>query len=199
MKTFWNERYQHQDYVYGTQPNLFFEEQLALIPHPGRILLPCEGEGRNAVFAAKSGWEVDAFDYSESGKIKALQLAQKESVNITYAISDALHFDFGMEKYDVVAFIFAHFAPELRTEIHQKAILSLKPGGRIIIEAFNPWQLNNKSGGPKDLSMLYTEKILNLDFQKLDIRILETKVIELDEGLYHRGKADVIRLVAIKK
>lgn len=199
MKEFWDERYQQKEYVYGVHPNQFLAEQLIKIPHAGDILFPCEGEGRNAVFAAKSGWRVDAFDYSESGKTKALQLAQNQNVNISYFISDAIHFDFGNAKYDVVAFIFAHFGPDLRSEIHQKAISSLKPGGRIIIEAFNPLQLNNKSGGPKDLSMLYTEEILNEDFKKLDIQILETKVIELDEGLYHRGKADVIRLLAIKK
>ncbi|MBP6238533.1 MAG: class I SAM-dependent methyltransferase [Saprospiraceae bacterium] len=199
MKEFWDERYQQKEYVYGVHPNQFLAEQLIKIPHAGDILFPCEGEGRNAVFAATSGWRVDAFDYSESGKTKALQLAQNHNVSISYFISDAIHFDFGNAKYDVVAFIFAHFGPDLRSEIHQKAISSLKPGGRIIIEAFNPWQLNNKSGGPKDLSMLYTEEILNEDFKKLDIQILETKVIELDEGLYHRGKADVIRLLAIKK
>lgn len=199
MKEFWDERYQQKEYVYGVHPNQFLAEQLIKIPHAGDILFPCEGEGRNAVFAATSGWRVDAFDYSESGKTKALQLAQNHNLNISYFISDAIHFDFGNAKYDVVAFIFAHFAPELRTEIHQKAISSLKPGGRIIIKAFNPLQLNNKSGGPKDLSMLYTEEILNEDFKKLDIQILETKVIELDEGLYHRGKANVIRLLAIKK
>jgi SAM-dependent methyltransferase len=199
MKEFWDERYQQKEYVYGVHPNQFLAEQLIKIPHAGDILFPCEGEGRNAVFAATSGWRVDAFDYSESGKTKALQLAQNHNVSISYFISDAIHFDFGNAKYDVVAFIFAHFAPELRTEIHQKAISSLKPGGRIIIKAFNPLQLNNKSRGPKDLSMLYTEEILNEDFKKLDIQILETKVIELDEGLYHRGKANVIRLLAIKK
>jgi len=197
MKEFWNERYQQQEYVYGVNPNHFLAEQLSGIPHSGDILFPCEGEGRNAVFAAVSGWRVDAFDYSESGKTKALQLAKKYEVNIFYFISDAIHFDFGKEKYDVVAFIFAHFEPDIRAEIHQKAISSLKPGGRIIIEAFNPLQLNYNSGGPKDLNMLYTEQILRLDFQQLDIQILETKVVDLDEGLFHRGKADVIRLLAI--
>ena len=197
MKAFWNERYQQKEYVYGVHPNHFLAEQLSEIPHPGDILFPCEGEGRNAVFAAVSGWRVGAFDYSESGKTKALHLAKKHEVNISYFISDAIHFDFGKEKYDVVAFIFAHFAPEIRGEIHQKAISSLKPGGRIIIEAFNPMQLNNSSGGPKDVSMLYTEEILRLDFQKLDIQKLETKVVDLDEGIFHRGKADVIRLLAI--
>jgi hypothetical protein len=198
MKTFWNERYQHQDYVYGIQPNHFFEEQLALIPHPGRILLPCEGEGRNAVYAAKSGWKTESFDYSESGKTKALQLARNESVDISYSISDALHFDYGVEKYDVVAFIYAHFSPEVRSAIHAKAIASLKPGGRIIMEAFHPLQLGNTSGGPKDITLLYTKNMLNMDFNSTDIQLLETLEVYLNEGLFHSGKADIIRLVAIK-
>lgn len=199
MKAFWDERYQQKEYVYGTQPNLFLEQNLGAWSEKGMILFPCEGEGRNAVFAAKSGWEVHAFDFSESGKSKALRLAEMESVNISYSLADALDFDFGREKYDVIAFIFAHFPPDVRSEIHSRAIHSLKPGGRIIIEAFNPNQLKNESGGPKDISMLYTKEMLQSDFEGMDIELLETAEIHLREGKYHEGHADVIRLVATKK
>ena len=56
-ETFWNERYAVTDYIYGKAPNEFFVEQLSTLT-PGRILLPAEGEGRNAVYAAKQGWDV---------------------------------------------------------------------------------------------------------------------------------------------
>lgn len=46
--------------AYGTEPNAFFKAQLDQLT-PGRLLLPAEGEGRNAVYAAKKGWEVAAF------------------------------------------------------------------------------------------------------------------------------------------
>ncbi len=71
-KEMWNKRYARTDFVYDTVPNEFFKQQLLKLT-PGKILLPAEGEGRNAVFAAKKGWKVDAFDSS----IEALKKAEK--------------------------------------------------------------------------------------------------------------------------
>lgn len=77
MKDFWNERYKESDYIYGTLPNEFFAASLASL-NPGKIILPCEGEGRNAVYAASLGWTVLAFDFSESAKEKALKLLKRK-------------------------------------------------------------------------------------------------------------------------
>ena len=74
MLAHWNDRYSNPEYAYGTAPNEWFKEQLTHLPGKGRILLPAEGEGRNAVFAAKQGWEVSAFDPSEAGREKALPI-----------------------------------------------------------------------------------------------------------------------------
>ncbi len=87
MKSFWDERYAAPEYVYGETPNAFFKAQLEKLS-PGRLLLPCEGEGRNAVFAAQMGWEVAAFDQSEMGRDKALRLAERKAVQINYQICD---------------------------------------------------------------------------------------------------------------
>lgn len=66
---FWDERYKEKEYVYGISPNEFLKKELLKLK-VGSILLPCEGEGRNAVFAAKNGWNVFAFDSSFEGKKK---------------------------------------------------------------------------------------------------------------------------------
>jgi hypothetical protein len=66
------------------------------------------------------------------------------------------------------------------------------------MEAFNPNQLNNTSGGPIALSMLYTKEIVADDFKELRIQQLSNETIELNEGKYHIGKADVIRFVGKK-
>ena len=68
---FWDERYSSDEYVYGTEPNKFLKEQIQKIKPVGNLLLPGEGEGRNAVFAAMLGWVVYAFDQSSVAKIKA--------------------------------------------------------------------------------------------------------------------------------
>ncbi|WP_170982756.1 hypothetical protein [Dyadobacter frigoris] len=52
MNQLWDERYGSEKYIYGTTPNLWFKENLSLLS-PGSLLLPAEGEGRNAVFLEK--------------------------------------------------------------------------------------------------------------------------------------------------
>jgi hypothetical protein len=74
---FWNQRYGNAEYVYGEDPNKFLASQIKVLK-PGKIIFPCEGEGRNAVFAAFLGWQVAAFDGSAVGQFKALQLAAKK-------------------------------------------------------------------------------------------------------------------------
>lgn len=197
MNDIWNERYSKEEYVYGEDPNVFFSEQLNKLQN-GIIILPCEGEGRNAVYAASQGWVVNAFDASDAGKIKALQLARKKGVSIDYKIADAATVNYPESSADAVAFIYAHFPPAIRKQIHQKAISWLKPGGKIIVEAFNHAQLQNTSGGPKDVTMLYTDEILRNDFLELNVELIQTLQTTLQEGEYHQGRADIMRFVGSK-
>lgn len=198
MQSFWNERYAEEAYAYGKAPNEFFARQLGAAPAGGRLLLPCEGEGRNAVFAASQGWRVTAFDFSASGREKCQRLAQEQGVAVDYTVADAADYAYGSEVYDAVALIFVHLPAPLRTFVHRQVVAALKPGGRLIIEAFNPLQLGNTSGGPRTLDLLYTPELLAADFEGMEIRLLETATTELAEGPYHTGRADVVRLLAQK-
>ncbi|MEI6086879.1 MAG: class I SAM-dependent methyltransferase [Bacteroidota bacterium] len=194
---FWNLRYGNAEYVYGEEPNEFFVNQISKLKK-GNLLLPCEGEGRNAVYAAALGWQVNAFDRSSEGKNKALQLAQKKGVIIDYQIADASVIDYPENSFDIVAFIYAHFSSTQRAQIHKKAISWLRPGGKIILEAFNPKQLKNNSGGPKELSMLYTLEMLQSDFSSLRFDLIQNIQTTLKEGSFHDGIADVIQFVGAK-
>ncbi len=198
MKEFWNERYTQKDFIYGTKPNEFLRENLEQLPK-GEIILPGDGEGRNAVFAAQLGWTVQAFDYSKSAKEKALDLAARNKVIIDFEVADIQDKEYPENSADVVALIYTHFPKKLRKIAHQKAVKWLKPGGRLILEAFNPKQLQNTSGGPKNEEMLYTKEILREDFQNLKIEKLEILETNLSEGKFHEGKADIIRFIGIKQ
>jgi SAM-dependent methyltransferase len=197
MKSFWDERYAAQEYVYGETPNAFFKAQLEKLS-PGRLLLPCEGEGRNAVFAAQMGWEGEAVDQSEVGRDKALRLAERKGVHFNYQICDWNEAHYPAESFDAIALIFAHLPASIRAIAHQQLIPYLKPGGTLILEGFNPQQLQYQTGGPKDPSMLFTETILRQDFAELELLELYENEEELDEGPYHSGKAAVIMLVGRK-
>jgi len=197
MKDFWNERYADGNYAYGVLPNAFFNVKIDKI-QPGKILLPAEGEGRNAIYAASLGWEVSAVDFSEQAREKALVLAHSKGLSIDYQISEIENFNFKPNSYEAIALVYAHFHPSFRAMIHQKCVESLKIGGFLILEGFNPLQLNNTSGGPKNLEMLYTPEMLAEDFEGMDIIQNEVQSIDLDEGDFHQGKADVVRFFAQK-
>jgi SAM-dependent methyltransferase len=197
QKNFWNERYAPQDFAYGTEPNDFFKSEICKLV-PGKLLLPGEGEGRNAVFAAIKGWDVTAVDFSEQAKIKALKLADENNVKINYLVSPLEEYQFPGNEYDAIALVFVHFPPDIREKVHKLLVKSLKKGGTVLIEAFSKSQINNASGGPKDLSSLYSIEDFENDFSGLKIETLSEYRIQLREGPYHNGIADVIRFKAVR-
>lgn len=196
MKEFWNERYSKTEFVYGKEPNLFFKEELGKIAN-GKVLLPAEGEGRNAVYAAVKGWSVSAFDNSEEGKKKALQLTGEMNVSISYDIIDVVDFN-STDKFDCVALIFAHFPKRVQQDLFKKIRSILKVGGKLIVEAYNVEQMKNGTGGPQSEKVMYVLSDLKSDFADFDIEIAENKTLNLSEGIFHQGKSDVVRFVAKK-
>lgn len=198
----WNTRYSEETYAYGKEPNLFFEEQLSKLP-VGRVLLGAEGEGRNAVYAATQGWTVAAFDISEAGKAKALELAREKHVVIDYHVGNLPELRFGEEQFDVIGLIYAHFPHDIRSEYHRHLHKLLKPGGLVILEGFAKnhlayRKLNVNVGGPGDLETLFSMEELQADFKNYTIQVLEERVIELSEGRYHNGMGSVVRFVGEK-
>lgn len=195
MQEMWDKRYADDAYIYGTEPNSFFAEQLAGLPAE-RLLLPAEGEGRNAVHAARKGWRVDAYDFSTKARDKAMGLAERHGVFIGYAI--ASHGDVSLPErgYDAIGLIFAHVHQSSRALLHRAMVDALAPGGRLILEAFSKEQVNRGTGGPTSVDMLYAEDELRADFSALTIDRLEAVEVELNEGTQHCGLASVLRLVA---
>ena len=196
MKEMWEQRYAADEYAYGEEPNAFFKACLERLPAPGRILLPAEGEGRNAVYAARQGWQVNAFDFSPAGREKALRLADRHDVHINYEVADYETAHIEPEAYDAVALIFAHKPESIRGAVHRKLVSALKPGGHLFLEAYSKEQLAYGTGGPPTEALLYTLEDLREDFAALDILELEKLEAEIHEGRYHTGLASVVRLVA---
>ena len=194
----WDKRYSEAEYVYGTVPNLFFADFLEKQKKTGKILLPAEGEGRNAVYAAKMGWQTDAFDFSETARQKALALALKNNVTINYSIDSFENVVLSPQIYNVIAIIYNHMPNKTLEIMVQKYYDALKSGGSLIMEAFAKEQIKNFTGGPKIIDLLYDVPQIQHAFHLFKITSLEQKSIEIYEGKLHSGMAEVIRLVATK-
>lgn len=195
-RTFWNNRYAENETVYGRLPNQFFKNFIDT-HKPGTILLPAEGEGRNAVYAAGKGWQVDAFDFSVEAQKKAIALSKQWNVYVNYRIEEIENFIAG-KKYDAVGLIYVHLPENIRKSFHKQIHNSILPGGYLILEAFAKEQINFDSGGPKDVSLLYDAPAICQDFPFLHVLFCGQKEIELNEGIFHKGNAAVLQLVGQK-
>lgn len=202
MKEFWDKRYLEEDYAYGEHPNEFFRDKVGSF-QLGDALFPAEGEGRNAVYAAKLGWNVCAFDISSSGKVKADNLARKHNLSIDYAIGPLEDQYYEPESFDMIGLFYTHFPPNLKATYHQQFERLLKPGGVIIFEAFSKDHLkyneaNPKVGGPKNEALLYSESEIKSYYSNLEIIELEQTETVLREGKYHQGLSSVVRFIGRK-
>ncbi|GAA3777699.1 class I SAM-dependent methyltransferase [Flavobacterium ginsengiterrae] len=198
----WDDRYKSEEFAYGEKPNNYLKEQIEKLK-TGAILFPAEGEGRNAIFASKLGWQVSAFDISEEGRNKALLLAKNNNVSIDYQVGELETLDFEENQFDAIALIYAHFPAMIKSKIHKQLDKLLKKDGIIIFEAFSKNHLeyvtkNEKVGGPKDIESLFSIEEIKADFPDYEIIELEEKEIELNEGLFHNGTGSVIRFVGRK-
>lgn len=203
MKAFWDERYGHAYYAYGETPNEYFKHQLTGLT-PGKILMPAEGEGRNAVYAATLGWDVDAFDLSIEGKRKAEALAGKQNVKIKYLVGECAAMSFPKDTFDAIGLIYAHFPAAVKSACHRQLMGYLKPGGIVIFEGFSKkhianQQTNPKAGGPKDVAMLFDIPEMQQEFPEIEFTSILEEEIDLHEGEFHSGKAMVIRFTGKKK
>lgn len=204
MNNFWDERFASEEYVYGVEPNVYLKQAMDKYLTGGKMLFPGEGEGRNAVYAARKGFEVVACDQSIEGKRKTEKLAEQAGVTVDYHVGNLLDMDCKGAPFDAVALIYTHFPEEVRKQIHQKIAGLVVEGGLIVMEVFSKKQIENQkanpaSGGPRNIDMLYNKEIILNDFDEFEpLEINETETF-LKEGIGHNGMASVIRFVGRKK
>ena len=193
----WDERYGVEEYAYGKEPNLFLKENFKKIPK-GNVLCVADGEGRNGVWLAKNGYTVTSIDFSPKAIEKTNRLAQENNVSINTKCGDLLDYNFGKNKYDGIVSIFAHFKVEEMNKLHSQYLRALKPNGVFFMEVFAKEQLPLKTGGPKDISLLYDTQDIQNSIPSGKIELLKKDVVYLHEGDMHDGKAIVVRAIIRK-
>ena len=197
--SFWDERYDRADYVFGEAPNAFLAANAQRLKGYRTALAVADGEGRNGVFLAEQGLEVLSIDASPVGLVKADALARKRGVRLTTHCLDIGGYDWPEAGFDVVAAIFVQFAPPaMRAAMFAGMVRTLTPGGLLLLQGYRPEQLAHGTGGPSQLENFYTEALLREQFAGLEIVSLESYDTQLTEGSAHAGMSAVIDLVARK-
>jgi len=197
MKEMWDRKYTEAKNIYGTKPNSFFENELIKLK-TGSLLLPGDGEGRNAAFASKLGWKVDSFDYSEHAVANAKVFLSEQGVKVNCFQASILDLSVSEQKFDAVGVFYLHLAGADRPKAHQFISNSVAKGGHLIVEVFSKKQLGRVSGGPKNDNLLYDISEFERGFSDFESIYLEELEVDLDEGELHQGKAMVIRFLGKK-
>lgn len=196
QQEFWNSKFSREGFLYGLKPNSFIASKVKSFPKNAKVLCLGEGEGRNAIFLAKRGFEVSAIDASDIGLKKLEQRAKEENLNIKTICMDLNEWE-AQEKYDVIVASYLHMYKDERAKLFENIDNSLSIDGIFLGEFFSVKQLAYNSGGPKDEDLLYETDDFNRHFSLYENEIKEQVTI-LDEGKGHQGEACVIR-VLVKK
>jgi cyclopropane fatty-acyl-phospholipid synthase-like methyltransferase len=196
-QNFWNERYDREDYLYGTGPNSFLVEHADLLKGP--VLSLSEGEGRNAVFLAMRGLKVHGVDISEVGLTKAQALAKLKGVEIQTEVADLSNFEPKNDFYGSVISISAHLPSTVRNNLYPLVEHCLKQDGILLLEAYSERQLSRNTGGPKNMDLLMTVDKLKREFPNLEPILIQELEREVSEGEGHTGLASVVQFIARKK
>lgn len=197
----WNRRYTAagDGLLFGREPNAWLQRHAAW-PAGARVLCVADGEGRNSVWLARQGLQVDAFDIAEAGVRKARALAAEAGVTVHLEVADVDGWAWPRDRYDGVVAIFVQFAdPALRARLFTRMQAGLKPGGLLLLQGYTPQQLVYRTGGPAQVEHLYTEELLRSAFADMEILHLQAYEDELHEGQGHDGRSALIGLVARRR
>jgi SAM-dependent methyltransferase len=192
---FWNERYSEPGFMYGTEPNEFLVEAAHHIP-PGPVLSLGEGEGRNAIYLARLGYDVTAVDQSDVGLAKLERRAGELGLAIHTRQVDLADYKFEPAAWAGIVSIFCHLPPAIRGPLYADLKQGLRPGGVFILESYTPDQCGRGTGGPPDPAMMLTLAELHRDLAGLEFLHARELEREVREGAYHSGLAAVVQVVA---
>jgi 2-polyprenyl-3-methyl-5-hydroxy-6-metoxy-1,4-benzoquinol methylase len=116
-----------------------FLAQVAERIPPGRALDVATGSGANALFLARRGFEVEAFDLSAEAIRLAREAAEAEGLKVSFHQADAASFPVEEEAYDLILmirFLDRNLIPRLKK--------GLKKGGKVVVETFNVRHLSRQ-------------------------------------------------------
>ncbi len=183
-RTAWDKTYSRQDYVFGKDPVAFLVEHVDKLPK-GKALDIAVGEGRNAVFLAKKGFQVEGVDISVVGLRKAQKLAAENGVKIQTTNADLNKYRIKPNTYSVILdfyYLQRNLIPQIKA--------GLKKGGVVVFETYTLEHLKNPGSGAWEKEFLLQPGELKNAFADFEI---------LHYSETNNGKKALASLIARKK
>lgn len=177
----WDRRDATSELIWSAEPNRFIVEQATDLTPATAIDLAC-GEGRNAVWLARQGWDVTGIDFSAVALEKAARLAAHAGVRIHLDRTDLVAWNPDVA-VDLVLIAYLHVPADERARILSSAVRAVAPGGVMIVVGHDIENLARGVGGPKDPGVLMAPDTVARELGPLRIELAERRERPTADGV----------------
>ncbi len=127
----WNQFFTAERPRFNLMPNAFLV-QMAEGRSPGKALDVGMGQGRNAIWLARQGWDVTGFDPADKAVAIAEQSAATLGVRLKTVVATDDTFEFGQDQWDLIVLSYVGCS-----QLAGRVERALKPGGLVVVESFH--------------------------------------------------------------
>lgn len=147
--TQWDDRYRATDRLWSAEPNVFVADRLA-DRAPGVGLDLASGEGRNAIWLAKRGWEMTAVDFSSV----AIERGRAHSGEVEFIVADVLTWR-PDRSFDLVLVAYLQLLMVDFESLIRRAATWLRPRGELFMVGHDRTNIEHGVGGPQYPEVLW--------------------------------------------
>ncbi len=199
----YDQKYAAEEFYWGKQPSAMCDRiieifKASLDNHPKLLDLSC-GEGRNAVYFAKHGFEVTALDASLPGLQKTESYAREVGVNVRTIQADILSYEL-KDTYDVIfsTGTLQYLPPDVRNKHYQNYKVSTSPNGINGLSVFVQKPFIARAPDAEDTAYLYKSGELLGYYWDWEILFCTQEIFDcMSSGIPHKHATD--RIIAKKR
>ncbi|HEY0186461.1 MAG TPA: FAD-dependent oxidoreductase [Cellulomonas sp.] len=184
-REFWEERYRTGAQIWSGRPNPQLVAEVSDLPAGRALDLPC-GEGGDAVWLARRGWQVTAADLAASAldrvRVAAAQAGPEVDARIRTERSDVTVPDGAgwlpePGGYDLVTSHFLHLPPAERPLAFRRMAAAVAPGGTLLVVAHHASDLATTIGRPHLAELFFDpeEVVAALDPEQWEVLLAEAR------------------------
>ena len=180
----WDERYRDRELIWTAEPNQFLVEAVDGFD-PGRALDLAAGEGRNAVWLAQQGWQVEAVDWSDVALDKGRRLARRAGAVVRFTQEDLRSWLPPAQAYDLVVIAYFQTQHIERHSLWRGAAEAVSASAHLVVIGHDSDNLERGYGGPQHAEVLYSvDEIVGVVGEHLRVTRAEQVIreVETDDG-----------------
>ncbi len=174
-REYWDDRYGSAPTIWSGRPNPHLVDQVTGLA-PGAALDVGCGEGADAIWLARSGWQVTGIDISQVALDRAAGVAAAAGADVAGRISwqqvDLLGWTPPDQQFDLVSAQFMHLPRPALAALHRGLAAAVRPGGTLLIVGHHPSDLQTSMGRPDAPEMFYTAEQLARQLDSAEWRIV---------------------------